>query len=66
MIGYDKRALPTDNKGEKIITLELWAAFVAVVIVFTLIPGPTVILVVGQAISHEKKSVLPLVCGEIS
>ena len=44
-------------------TLELWAAFVAVVIIFSIIPGPTIILVVGQAISHGKKSVLPLVCG---
>lgn len=30
-------------------TFELWAAFVAVVIVFSIIPGPTVILVAGQA-----------------
>lgn len=44
-------------------TFELWAAFVAVVIVFAIIPGPTVILVVGQAISHGKKSVIPLVSG---
>lgn len=44
-------------------TSELWLTFVAVVIVFAIIPGPTVILVVGQAISHGKKSVLPLVAG---
>lgn len=44
-------------------TFELWATFVAVVIVFAIIPGPTVILVVGQAISHGKKSVIPLVAG---
>ena len=44
-------------------TIEIWTTFVAVVLVFALIPGPTVILVVGQAISHGKKSVLPLVMG---
>ena len=44
-------------------TSELWLTFVAVVIVFAIIPGPTVILVVGQAISHGRKSVLPLVAG---
>ena len=44
-------------------TLEIWSAFVAVVFVFAIIPGPTVILVVGQAISHGKKSVTPLVAG---
>lgn len=46
-------------------TIEIWATFVAVVIVFALIPGPTVILVVGQAITHGKKSVFPLVAGVI-
>lgn len=44
-------------------TIEVWLAFIAVVLVFALIPGPTVILVVGQAITHGKKSVLPLVTG---
>lgn len=46
-------------------TIEVWMTFVAVVIVivFALIPGPTVILVVGQAISTGKKSVFPLVAG---
>ena len=44
-------------------TIEIWLTFVAVVVVFAVIPGPTVILVVGQAISHGKKSVIPLVSG---
>lgn len=44
-------------------TIDIWLTFVAVVIVFALIPGPTVILVVGQAITHGKKSVFPLVAG---
>lgn len=32
-------------------------------LIFAIIPGPTVILVVRQAISYGKKSVLPLVAG---
>ena len=44
-------------------TFEIWGTFVAVVFVFAIIPGPTVILVIGQAISHGKKSVTPLVTG---
>lgn len=44
-------------------TIEIWLTFIAVVLIFALIPGPTVILVVGQAITHGKKSVFPLVAG---
>lgn len=44
-------------------TIEIWATFVSVVIIFAIIPGPTVILVLGQAISNGKKSVIPLVSG---
>ncbi len=46
-------------------TIEIWLAFVAVSVVFAIIPGPTVILVVSQAITHGKKSVLPLVLGTL-
>ena len=44
-------------------TLEIWLAFVASVVVFFVIPGPTMILVVSESINHGKKSVLPLVSG---
>ncbi|WP_148862683.1 LysE family translocator [Marinobacter fonticola] len=44
-------------------TIETWMAFISVVFIFAIIPGPTVILVVGQAISHGKASVAPLVTG---
>lgn len=44
-------------------TLEIWITFVSVVFIFAIIPGPTVILVLGQSISHGKKSVIPLVSG---
>lgn len=43
--------------------LEIWITFISVVFIFAIIPGPTVILVLGQAISHGKKSVIPLVSG---
>lgn len=44
-------------------TIDVWLTFIAAVLIFALIPGPTVVLVVGQAITHGKKSVLPLVAG---
>jgi len=44
-------------------TFEVLTTFILVVIVFAIIPGPTVILVIGQALSHGKKSVIPLVAG---
>lgn len=44
-------------------TLEMWVAFVSVVFIFAIIPGPTVILVLGQTIAHGKKSVIPMVSG---
>lgn len=44
-------------------TIEIWLAFVAAVVVFFIIPGPTMILVVSESIRHGKKSVIPLVSG---
>jgi len=44
-------------------TFEVLSTFIAVVIVFCIIPGPTVILVIAQALNNGKKSVLPLVFG---
>ncbi len=44
-------------------TIEILLTFIIAVIVFCIIPGPTVILVIGQALSHGKKSVIPLVAG---
>lgn len=47
-------------------SLEIWLAFVMATVVFCIIPGPTVILVIGQAIAHGKKSVIPLVAGVLA
>ena len=44
-------------------TIELWLAFLATVVFFALIPGPTVIFVIGQALAHGKTSVAPIVVG---
>ena len=44
-------------------TIETWLAFISAVFIFAIIPGPTVIFVIGQAITHGKKSVTPLALG---
>ncbi|MGD9332704.1 MAG: LysE family translocator [Desulfobacterales bacterium] len=43
--------------------LEVWIAFVIAAEIILVIPGPTIILVVSQAIAHGRRSVLPLVAG---
>lgn len=47
-------------------SFEILSTFIAVVLVFCLIPGPTVILVIGQALRHGKTSVIPLVTGVLA
>ena len=47
-------------------SIETWLAFVSTVFIFAIIPGPTVIFVIGQAITHGKKSVTPLALGVLS
>ncbi|MGB5918314.1 LysE family translocator [Arcobacter sp.] len=46
-------------------SIEIWLAFVSTVFVFAIIPGPTVVFVIGQAITHGKKSVAPLALGVV-
>ena len=43
--------------------LEIWAAFVLAATVVLVMPGPTILLVISQAISHGRKAVIPLVAG---
>jgi homoserine/homoserine lactone efflux protein len=45
------------------VTLEIWAAFVFAATIVLVIPGPTILLVISQAISHGRKAVIPLVVG---
>lgn len=47
-------------------SIETWLAFISTVFIFAIIPGPTVIFVIGQAITHGKKSVTPLALGVLS
>ena len=44
-------------------SLEMWLAFVIAAEIILVIPGPTIILVVSQAIAHGRRSVIPLVAG---
>lgn len=44
-------------------TLEAWLAFVAASIVLLLIPGPTILLVIGDSLAHRGKSSWSTVAG---
>ncbi len=44
-------------------SIEIWISFVLAVIVLCFSPGPTTFLVMGQSLTHGKKSVIPLVTG---
>lgn len=42
---------------------ETWLAFVAATVVMLAIPGPTILLVIGQSLGAGKRAALPLVAG---
>jgi threonine/homoserine/homoserine lactone efflux protein len=44
-------------------TIEIWLAFVVMAAIVVLIPGPTIILVIGHSLAHGRRSTLPLVAG---
>ena len=44
-------------------SVEIWIAFVLAATMILIIPGPTIILVISQAVSHGRQSVVPLVAG---
>jgi len=44
-------------------SLESFIPFVFATILILIIPGPTIILVISQAVTHGRKSVVPLVVG---
>ena len=48
---------------EDFMSIEIWVAFVLAAMVLVIIPGPTIILVISQAIAHGRRAVLPLVVG---
>ena len=43
--------------------LEIWIAYVVAAGIILVIPGPTIILVISQAITHGRRSVVPLAVG---
>lgn len=51
------------TKKESKMNLETWLPFVMATTIILVIPGPTIILVVSQAVAHGRKSVVPLVVG---
>lgn len=44
-------------------TMEMWLAFVVTATVVLMIPGPTILLVVTQSLSHGRRATFPLVAG---
>jgi homoserine/homoserine lactone efflux protein len=48
------------------LSIEIWISFIAASLLLCFTPGPTVFLVMGQALNHGKKSVIPLVAGVLS
>lgn len=47
-------------------TIEIWISFVITASIILIIPGPTIIYVVGQSLTHGKKASLPLSIGVIA
>lgn len=47
-------------------TIEVWLTFVVTAFVILIMPGPTIIYVVGQSLTHGKKVSVPLSIGVIS
>jgi threonine/homoserine/homoserine lactone efflux protein len=43
--------------------IEIWIAFALAASVLLIIPGPTILLVISQAIAHGRRAVLPLAVG---
>ena len=46
-------------------SLELWIAYIIATTLILIIPGPTIILVVSQAVTYGRKSVVPLIAGVV-
>ncbi len=44
-------------------SVEIWAAYVGAAMIILVIPGPTIMLVISQALAHGRRAVIPLVAG---
>jgi len=47
------------------VSLNVWIAYIFTTTVILIIPGPTIILVISQAVTHGRKSVVPLATGVV-
>ena len=45
--------------------LEIWLAYALAAAVVTVIPGPTILLVITQSVAHGRAAALPLVAGVV-
>jgi len=45
------------------VSVEIWAAYVGAAMIILVIPGPTIMLVISQALVHGRRAVIPLVAG---
>ena len=45
--------------------MHMYIAFVVAAMVILVIPGPTIILVISQAVAHGRRSVVPLAAGVV-
>ena len=50
---------------ETIMPFDTWLAFVVTATIILVIPGPTIIFVIGQSLAHGPKTCLPLAAGVI-
>ena len=46
-------------------SLDVWITYILATTLILIIPGPTIILVISQAVTHGRKSVVPLVAGVV-
>jgi len=46
-------------------SMDIWIGFAVAAFIILIIPGPTILLVVSQAITHGRTSVAPLVAGVV-
>ena len=46
-------------------SLEMWITYIFATTLILIIPGPTIILVVSQAVTHGRKAVVPLATGVV-
>jgi len=44
-------------------SIEIWLAFTLAATIILVIPGPTIILVISQAVTHGRRAVVPLAVG---